>query len=492
MVEKDMKTTTITSLFWKLFEQGGASVITLAVQVVMARLLAPAEFGMLAIMLVFVNVGNVIVQSGLNTALIQAPDATDQDCSTVFWMSLVTSLVLYGVIFAAAPSISDFYGMPALVAPLRVLVLILIINAYNAIQEAIVARHFEFNKTFRSTVVAGLVSGTVGIACAILGGGIWALVVQQLLYQLCKCVVLALQVPWKPQLIFEPHRARVLFGFAWKLLISGIISQVDQSVSDLIIGKQFTGSELGLVSQGKKYPYALGSLLDGAIQPVMLSAVSRVQESIADVKRLARRALKTSTFLIVPSMTLFALVARPVVELLLGEQWVPCVPFLQTYCLIYAMLPIHTTNLQVLNGVGRSDLFLKLEVIKCVLGLAILSFTALILRNLYAIVGGYVVSAVLATFINAGPNRRVIGYSYLEQLRDICPAFLLSALAAAVAAPVSLLGLPDIALIVVQTLIMLVAYVGVAAILRVEEFSYILVTLREIKMKKGRADEASS
>lgn len=489
MAEKDMKTMTITSLFWKLFEQGGASVITLAVQVVMARLLAPAEFGMLAIMLVFVNVGNVIVQSGLNTALIQAPDATDRDCSTVFWMSLVTSIVLYGAIFLAAPAIADFYAMPGLVAPLRVLVLILVINAYNAIQEALVARRFEFRKTFRSTVTAGLVSGTLGVACALMGGGIWALVVQQLLYQLCKCVVLAMQVPWKPQLVFEPHRARVLFGFAWKLLVSGIINQVNQSVSDLIIGKQFTSAELGLVSQGKKYPYALGSLLDGAIQPVMLSAVSRVQDSLADVKRLARRALKTSTFLIVPAMALFALVARPVVELLLGEQWLPCVPFLQTYCFIYAMLPIHTTNLQVLNGVGRSDLFLRLEIIKCLLGLGILSFTAFVLRDLYAIVGGYVVNAVLATFVNAEPNRRVIGYAYLEQLRDICPAFALAAVAFVAAAPVSLLGLPDIALVVVQCLIMIAVYLGAAALFKVEEFSYIVATLREIMMKRSEKAE---
>lgn len=484
LADRDMKKTTITSLFWKLFEQGGASVIALVVQIVMARLLAPAEFGMLAIMLVFVNVGNVIVQSGLNTALIQAPDANDKDCSTVFWMSLITSIILYIAIFCAAPSIATFYSMPGLVAPLRVLVFILVINSYNSIQEALVARHFEFRKTFRSTVIAGAVSGTLGIACALLGGGIWALVVQQLLYQLCKCIVLAVQVPWKPQLIFEPHRARVLFGFAWKLLVSGIINQVDQSISDLIIGKQFTSAELGLVSQGKKYPYALGILLDGAIQPVMLSAVSRVQDSLVDVKRLARRALKTSTFLIVPSMALFALVAEPVVRLLLGEQWLPCVPFLQTYCLIYAMLPIHTTNLQVLNGVGRSDLFLKLEIIKCISGLVILSFTAFVLRSLYAIVGGYVVSALLAAFVNAEPNRQVIRYAYLEQIRDICPAFALAALAAAVAAPFGLLGLPDVALIIVQALVMAAVYLGAAALFKVEEFSYILSTFREIMMKR--------
>ena len=177
MPSSDLKSSTIRSLFWKLFEQGGAAAITLVVQIVMARILAPDEFGMLAIMLVFVNIGNVIVQSGLNTAIIQAPDATERDFSTVFWMSFAISMVLYAALFLAAPAIAAFYHMPQAVAPLRVLMLVLVVNSYNAIQEAIVARELEFQKTFRATVAAGAVSGAAGIGCALLGGGIWALVV---------------------------------------------------------------------------------------------------------------------------------------------------------------------------------------------------------------------------------------------------------------------------------------------------------------------------
>ena len=181
MAERDLKTKAISSLFWKLFEQGGAAAISLVVQIVMARLLAPEQFGMLAIMLVFVNVGNVIVQSGLNTAVIQAPEVTERDFSTVFWMSLALSVLLYAVVFFCAPAIAAFYAMPGVVGPLRALVLVLIVNAYNSIQEAIISRKMEFQKTFRATVAAGLVSGAVGIAAAVAGAGIWALVIQQLL-----------------------------------------------------------------------------------------------------------------------------------------------------------------------------------------------------------------------------------------------------------------------------------------------------------------------
>ena len=486
MRSEELKSMTIRSLFWKLFEQGGASVVTLAVQVVMARLLAPSEFGVLAIMLVFVNVGNVIVQSGLNTAIIQAPDATEEDYSTVFWMSLGVSCALYAALFLLSPAIAAFYAIPHAVAPLRVLLLVLVVNSYNSIQEAIVARGLDFKKTFRATVSAGLLSGGLGVLVALMGGGLWSLVVQQLSQQACKCAVLALQVPWKPRAVFHPQRALRFFRFGWKLLASGILEQAYQGLSDLLIGKVFTTSQLGFVSQGKKYPSALGTLLDGAIQPVMLSATSRVQDDRAMVKRLARRALKTSTFLVAPCMVLFAVVAEPLVRILLGEAWVPCVPFLQMYCIVYAMLPIQSTNLQVLNGMGRSDLFLRLEVVKKIMGVSIILFTTFVLRDLHAIVGGYIVSAVASTFINASPNREVIGYRYAEQVRDILPAFGLAALAAAAAWPLSLLGLPDAAQIALQALVMLVAFCVAARVLRVEEFEYLLSTARGALGRGGR------
>ena len=187
-----MKSSTISALFWRLFEQGGTAAVTLIVQVVMARILAPEEFGTLAIMLVFVNVGNVMVQSGLNTAIIQNPDTNDDDCSTVFWMCLAVALLLYTIIFVSAPYIAAFFNTPEIVGPLRVLVAVLPITSYNSVQEAIISRNLEFNKTARATVVAGIVSGTTGIVMAVWGFGIWSLVAQQLLQQLVKCIVLAM------------------------------------------------------------------------------------------------------------------------------------------------------------------------------------------------------------------------------------------------------------------------------------------------------------
>lgn len=481
---ESIKVKTISSLFWKLFERGGNAAIQLVVQIVMARLLAPEQFGALAIMLVFVNVGNVIVQSGLNTALVQSPHIDSDDCSTVFWLSFAISILLYAVVFGVAPFVAEFYGMPFAVWPLRILALILVVNAFGSIQIAIVQRAFEFRKIFNATITSILLSGMLGVSCAFLGAGLWALVVQQIAYQVCSCIVLSFQVRWLPRLVFKVGKAKELFGFGWKLLVSGLLDQGYQSLSDLVIGKQFSASDLGVVSQGKKYPQAIGSMLDGAIQPVMLSAVAHVQDDVAYVKRLVRRALKTSSCLIVPCMALFAVVAEPAVQLLLGEKWLPAVPFLQMYCVIYMLLPIHTSNLQALNGMGRSDLFLRLEIIKKVYGIVFILIGAFVFRDVYVLVGSYILSGVISTFVNAWPNRKVIGYSYLEQVRDVCPSFLLAAVSAALAFPVGLLALPDGAIILLQAAVMAVAYLGLSKLFKVEALDYLLATAKEVVVLK--------
>lgn len=459
----------------------------LAVQVVMARMLAPDEFGALAIMLVFINVGNAIVQSGLNTALVQAKSIDDDDTSTVFWLSFGVSILLYGIIFFASPLIAEFYGMEYIVWPLRALSLILLITAFNSVQVALVQRELKLRKVFNATLVAVLISGAAGIGAAVVGAGLWALVLQQLLYQMINCFVLGSQIRWWPSLVFSRSKARKHFSFSWKLLASGLLEQGYQSLSDLIIGKQFSAASLGLVSQGKKYPQALGSMLDGAIQPVMLSAVSRMQSDVSQVKRLVRRALKTSTFLIVPSMTLFAVAAEPIVGLLLGEKWLPCVPFLQMYCFIYALFPIHTSNLQALNGMGRSDLFLKLELVKKTYGICLILFAAFVLKDVHLMVAMYMLSGVIATIVNAHPNKRVIGYSYGEQLRDIAPVFALSVLSGGLALLCGTFIANDPLRIIVDIAVMAAAYLGLAKLLHLESLEYLLATFKEmLGPRKGR------
>lgn len=479
MDNKELKAATVSSLLWKLMERGGNAIIQLIVQIVMARLLAPEQFGALAIMLVFVNIGNVIVQSGLNTALVQAKDVQDRDYSTVFWMCASVSLVIYLAIFLAAPSIAAFYALPYLVWPLRGIGLIVVINAYNSIQVAKVTRDLQFRKIFIATISSVVLSAFCGIAAAVSGLGLWALVIQQLMYQLTNCIVLAFEVDWKPCICFDAARAKEFFEFGWRLLASGLLETVYRSLGNLVIGKQFSSVQLGLVSQGEKYPQAVGSMLDGAIQPVMLSAVAHVQDDLAAVKRLVRRALKTSTYLIFPAMTLFAVVAPNLVPALLGEQWRSSVPFLQIYCFVYALLPIHTTNLQALNGMGRSDLFLKLEIIKKSYGLATLLICAFVLKDVKLLVLSYMLTGLISTFVNASPNKKVIGYSYGEQVRDVLPACALSLVSGAFAFAVTFFAEGSLAVVFGQIVIFTVVYLVLSALFRVETFTYILSMMKK-------------
>lgn len=470
----------LRSVLWKLLERGGSAATQIVVQIIMARLLAPEQFGMLSIMLVFVNLGNVIVQSGMNTALIQAPKINGVDCSTVFWMSLAISIVLYVVVFIAAPAVESFYSTPGLAWPLRILALILIVNAYNAVQVALITRRLEMRKIFNATVLSSIVSAACGIGCAFVGLGVWALVAQQLSYQVTNCLAHAVQLDWRPRFEFSVDSARRLFGFGSHLLVSGLLDQGYQGLSDLIIGREFSTAQLGLVSQGKRYPQAIGNVLDGAIQPVMLSSVSRVQDDIMEVKRFMRRALKTSTFIVIPAMSLFAVIAPTLVPLLLGEQWGDSIWFMQVYCIVYAMLPVHTTNLQALNGMGRSDLFLKLEFVKKAYGVAWVIVAVFVVGDIRLMVVGYLVTGLLSTVVNASPNRRIIGYSYSEQIRDVVPVILLTVVSVTAGWLVSLLPLMGLCLLLLQIAVFAVTYFGFASLFHVEELNYLISAFKSL------------
>lgn len=480
----DLKKRTITSLIWKFLERAGNQVVLLLVQIVMARLLSPEDFGFLAIMLVFVNLGNVFVQSGLGSALVQNPDVDEVDYSTVFWISLVLSLVISLAVFLAAPAIAEAYSASELVWPLRVLSLMMILNAYNSVQVAIVQRSLEFKRVFVATTWSVVVSAVLGIASAVAGAGLWALVVQQVSYQAVNCASLFWQTRWVPSLVFSRARAAVLYRFGWKILACSVLNTGYLSLYDLVIGVQFSAAQLGLVSQGKKYPSALGGMLDGAIQPVMMPSIARVQNDKDRAKRLMRRAMKSSTFVVFPAMTLLAVVAPILIPFLLGEQWGEAVPFLQMYCFVYALLPVHSSNLSAISGLGHSGVNLILEIVKKVIGLAALAIGAFVFRDVYVLVATAMMTGVVGTVVNAFPNRRLISYTYSEQVRDLFPSFALAVVAGTLAWLVELTGLPDVAVFFLQIAVMAVAYLGLAKLLHVESLEYLLETAKELLGKR--------
>jgi O-antigen/teichoic acid export membrane protein len=478
MENNQIKVKVISSLFWKLMERGGTQGIQFIIQIILARLILPEEYGVLAILTIFISLANVFVQYGFNTALIQKRDADETDFSTVFYSSLLIAGVIYIILFFSVPLIADFYDNKTLIPLMRILSLTLFIGALNSIQNAFVARNLEFKKLFYSSLGAIIVSGIIGIALAYKGFGIWALVFQQLTNQLTIAIILWFTVKWRPQRYFSFERLKSLFSFGWKLLLSALINTFYTNIYAFIIGKLYSPAMLGYFNRGQQFPQLLVDNVNGSIQSVMFPALSSQQENRERIKGMVRRSIVSSSFLIFPMMVGLAVIAEPLVRVLLTDKWLPSVPFLQIACASLALMPIHTANLQAINALGRSDIFLKLEIVKTIIDVLVIGIAAF--YGIYAIAMAMVVSSVIAIFINAYPNLKLINYSYQEQLKDILPSMLLALTMGAVIYFFSWLDLSPLITICLQVVSGIIIYLGLAKAFRLESFTYLLITGKEI------------
>lgn len=473
----------LSSLIWKYLEQGGTQGIQFIVQIVLARLLLPEDYGLIALVIIFTGIASVFVQSGFNGALIQKKDADEVDFSSVFYLSLFVAFLLYVMIFFAAPFIARFYEEPQLTSVFRVLSLTLFLGAFNSIQNAFVARNMLFKKLFFSSTGAIFVSGTVGIFMAYSGFGVWALVGQSITNQLLVMVILWFTVKWRPRLLFSFARVKKLFSFGWKLLFASLIKTLFIDLRSLVIGKINNPAMLGFYNRGQKFPSFIVGNINGSIQSVMFPVLSNHQHNRQRFKDMVRRSIITSTFIIFPMMVGLAVTAEPIVKILLTDKWLPCVPFLQIFCVAYALTPLNTSNKQAMNALGRSDIFLKVEIIKNVIDLTLLGIT--VFWGVYAIAIGHLLSSIIATFINTYPNKKLINYSFKEQWEDIIPSLLLSLVMGLVVYSVKLLGMKVMTTLAVQICLGIVFYAGMAWLLKFECFIYLLSTLRDIQTRKS-------
>ena len=475
-----LKRRTVSSMLWKLLERGGCQLVSFVVQIALARILDPTDFGMLAIVIVFVNVGSVFVQSGLNTALIQAPEVDDEDYSTVFFICLGVSLVLYAVVFFIAPWVEDFYQLEGLAVVLRVIALLLPIGALNAVQVAIITRELRLKSLFVATISASLVSGVLGIGMALAGMGLWALVAQQLAAQIVSSIIMLPLTRWRPRIVFSIDKAKRHYKFGWKLLASSLLHTAYMNLNDLIIGKVFSASDLGFFNQGKRIPLACQSLFGATITSVLLSSASKLQDDLDRLRTLTRRAMQLTTYAVAPLMVFLAVAASPIVEIVFTEKWLPCVPYLQLFALACMLEPVTTSNIQTINALGRSDVVLKLEVVKKTIAIGVLLFTALIIGDMLAIAIGNLLYSIIAAAINARPLKRMLGYGGLSQLKDIAPSYVVSAIAGVGTYFVGL-GFADPAFqLLAQGVVFLLVFAMCSLLFKLEALSYLLSLCKEI------------
>ena len=465
-------------LLWKLLERFGVQGSQFVLQLVLARILDPDHYGVLSLMVIFTTLANVFIQTGFNTALIRTKDVTEEDYSSVFWVSLGIAGLLYGAIFLCAPMIGGFYQMPDIVAPLRVMALMLFPGALNSVQLAKVSREMDFRKVFFSNLSGILIAGTVGIVIALLGGGLWALVAQTMLNVFVACLVMWGTSGLKLRFVCDLGRVRLLFAFGWKLLVSGLLDTLYQDLRSLVIGKKYNSETLGFYNRGKQFPQFIINAVNGTVQSVMLPAMSAKQDDQSQVKQLTRSSIMISAYILFPLMAGLAGVATSLVELLLTEKWLPCVPYMQIYCFTLAFYPVHSCNLQAINAMGRSDIFLKLEIVKKGLGIGALLVAVFCFDSPIAIAMTGAFTTVISCFINAYPNKKLIDYSYFEQMRDILPSIAAAVVMLGAVLAVQLLGLGAFATLAVQIALGVAVYAAVSVIFRLEPFRLLLNMLK--------------
>lgn len=408
-----------SSLIWKFLNGGTAQIIQLAVSIVVARLLAPSDFGVVALLLVFTSIATVFVQSGLGTALVQRKEISQLELSSVFYYTISVASILYVLLYLLAPYIEDFYDAEGITNYLRTLALVLFPGSYNTIQNALLARRMLWKAQCVCNIISVSLSGSLGILLAFSGTGAWAIILQQLSYQIFICITLLFIIKWKPSLMFSIRQALPLFKYGFNLLVANIVDTVYHNLENLIIGKKYASEVLAFFTKGKMFPFVITNNVDGALQSVMLPVLSSKQESKLELKAILRKSIATSTMVLFGGLTALALCADPLIKILLGENWSQAVPFLQWYCLIGMISPLQTSSAQAINALGLSNIYLRIMSFKRVIGLILLISFTLLFKSVYAIVIAAFLVGVISVFIHVWYNSKLFGYTLYEQGCDV-------------------------------------------------------------------------
>ena len=471
-------------LIWTYLERIAAQVVTLIITVVLARLIAPAEYGIIAIVTIFITIADSFVTSGFGNALIQKKDADDLDFSTTFYFSIAFSFVIYLILFFCAPLIAMFYDMPQLIPVIRVMGLRLPIAAINSVQQAYVSKTMEFRKFFFSTIGGTLVSAAAGILFAWLGFGVWALVVQYLSNVTIGTIVLCFTSGWRPKLIYSQKRMNKMLSFGWKIMFVGVATSVYANLRNLAIGKKFNEVELSYSTKGEQFPNTIAGNINSSISKVLFPVLAENQNDIFAIKSIMRRSITVGNYVLMPILFGLAVVAEPFVLVLLGDAWAECIPFLQIMCIVYALQPMQTSSMQAMKALGKGTVYLVSDVIKKIFGIIVLVVTILCFDSVLAIILGALVTEVFAALINIPINKKLIKYTYKEQFLDLLRPTLLTAVMCLAAWLVSLIAMPMPVRLILQVLAGMVAYVSASIFTRDTTFKYILGLLK--KMVKGQ------
>jgi len=412
-----LKDKILSGVFWQGLERVGSQGIGFVISIILARLLEPAQFGVIAIMTVFISLSSVFVDSGFGSALVQKKDMTEADCCSVFYINIGMALLLYAVLFFCAPWIAEFYEEQSISVYLRVLALVLIIRSFSMVQGAMLIKKMLFHLSFRISWVALIISGITGTVMAYCGYGVWALIAQQLVSALTTCALQWYWIKWRPQLLFSIERAKGLFQFGWKLFCSAFLDTLYNDIYSIVIGKIADLTMLSYYNRGKTIPNLGMGIINSTIGSVMFPAFAEIQNDREKMRLLAKRGLKNIMFAVIPALCLLFILADPLVRILFTEKWLPCVIFLKLSCVMFFFWPFHTMNLQIIIACGRSDVFLILEIIKKIQAVLVILLTYR--YGVVTMVAAGAFMGLISMIENSWYNRKLVGYAPWQQLWDV-------------------------------------------------------------------------
>ena len=421
---ESLKKKTVKGLGWSALDNAARYGMQFVIGIILARLLSPDDYGLLGLVGIFTVVCTALVNGGFTTALIRKKDATEDDFNTAFICNLTMSLLLYTVTFFCAPLIADFFNRNELIPLVRVSSLGLIIGAFGLVQQTRLTKRIDFKTQTKITLIASAVSGVVGISMALMDFGVWALVAQQLTSHILRTIQLYIYNRWLPQLRFSTESFHNLFGFGWKMMVSALLDTVWKELYQVVVGKFYNPATLGQYTRGQHYAKLFSQNLTTVVQRVTYPVLSSIQDDKERMVSAYRRIIRTSMFITAVALFFLGAVSEPLIYCMIGPKWHEASTYLPLICISSSLYPLHAINLNMLQVQGRSDLFLGLEVIKKIIGLAPLFIGAFI--GIMPMLWTNIVTGIVAYFLNSYYSGRLLGYSSWMQLRDIAPSYALA------------------------------------------------------------------
>jgi O-antigen/teichoic acid export membrane protein len=471
-----LKNKTIQGIAWSSLDSFVNLGIQFIVGIILARLLTPKEFGLIGMLVFFIAISQSIIDSGFTQALIRKKNIKQRDYSTVFYFNLIIGTVIYTILFFSADSIAHFFKEPQLTNLLQVLGLEVIIVSFTIIHTAKLTREINFKLQTKITIIASVLSGAIGIGMAYMGYGVWSLVGKTLSMRLFVSILLWIWNRWLPTLEFDKESFKSMFSFGSKLMLSGLIDNIYRNIYNLIIGKFFSAQALGFYTRADQFKKLPAESINTIISRVSYPVLSQLQDDNVKLKDGYRQIIKSTMLVTFFLMLSMAAVAEPMIMVLIGEKWLPAVEYLQLLCFAGMLFPLHSLNLNILNVKGRSDLFLRLEIIKKLIAVPVIILG--IYFGIRYLLIGMIVSSLVSYFLNSYYSGRLINYSTQEQIRDIAPLFLISAVSAGTVFGIGvLLSSGYFVILSIQIVTGLFTFVFLNELLKTEEYVFMKNTL---------------